>query len=323
MSMHFYTKTQIAKAGKRSGPRGPRRQTTKTYQRLSALSKTMGSALKVDLVGGITTFKDKISSEELAKAWAKGDYGHLFALIPWRELPADLAPALSKIETTVARAADFQLEKLPANINENLRFDVSNPGLRSYIQTRTGALVQGIQADAQLVLQDAITRSFTEALTPDEVADQIRGSIGLFPAQERALARYREGLVAQGVDPERIEVFADAYEERLLDWRCANIARTETRGAVNQGQLSIWKEGVNQGLIDRASAKKEWVVDGDPCDVCDPQDGVAVGLDEPWILSYRDGSVKYVQVPSEAHPSCLCGMELHFAEGETESEEEL
>lgn len=321
--MQFYALSYVAKAGKGGRRRsGPRRQVTNTYKRQSNLTKVMGNAIHLDLKSGITGFKQKVSSPELARAWAQGDYGKVMATIPWDLLPSHLNTVMESLGKTVGKAADMQLEALPPNVNERLRFDLSSPRIRTYIDSRTGALVTGIQAETQLIIQDAVARSFSETLTPKEVADQIKSSIGLTVGQERALANYRAGLIEGGSTVDNADELAGSYEGRLLDYRARTIARTETRNAVNNGQLAVWQEGANQGLIDREATAKEWVVDGDPCPVCEPMDGVQVGLDEAWVLTYPNGEIKYVQVPSESHPNCFCGMELRFSEEGTDQETE-
>lgn len=307
--MHFYAKTYVAKA-----KRGPKRRTTKTIDKMAPLSKRMGNAIRLDLIDGITTFKKKIPVELISEAWGKGDYAQVMAHIPWAVLPTDLAATLQGIATATAKAASLQIEALPPNINEHLRFDVSNPTIRNFLNSHSASLVTNIQADTQKVIQDAVARSFNEALTPRQVAEQIKGSIGLLPAHERALAKYREGLVAEKFAPARVEELAGAYEERLLDYRATTIARTETRAAITTGQLSVWREGANQGFFSRSSARKEWITAGDPCPACDPMDGVQVGLDDVWIVTYQNGETRAVQTPNESHPQCLCNMELHFGE---------
>lgn len=317
MSIVFYHTKRIEKAGKKSGPRRP---TTPAYQRLSKLARAMGASMRMDLVTGITTFKDRIAPEELAAAWRSGNYDKLFSLIPWQELPGDLTKAAERVKRTVRQAGEIALEKMPPNANRSLRFDVENPRIRGYINARTGALIVGIQGDAQKVVQDTIARSFTSALTPDDVARQIRGSIGLLPRQERALANYRAGLEAENLDPDKINLFAASYEDRLLDYRASTIARTETRAAVNQGQLSVWQEGVNQGFLDKRTTKKEWFTDGDPCPVCDPMDGRRVGLEESFTVTYADGSTEEIDAPP-VHPNCFCGVTLAFTDSTDEDGE--
>lgn len=305
--MRFFS--YISKARTKS----PKRQ-TKTTKKLDSLSKNMGTAVRLDFLNGIQTFKKKIPKSLLAEAWEKGDYHKIMAIIPWDALPGNLNAMMQHLGQVVGVAGNFQLEKLPPNINEKLRMDTSNLSITRYIDRKTGSLINGIQADAMRTVQDAITNSFTKAMSPRQVANEIKGSIGLLPAHENALENYREGLVQSGMPEAKVEKLAGDYEERLLDYRAMMIARTETQQAIQQGQMSVWQEGVRQGYI--TGGEKEWVVDGDPCDICVDMDGIKVGLDEPWIVEYPDGQVKNVFVPSETHPHCMCNMELHFAEQE-------
>lgn len=317
---HAHNVQKAARKG--GGPAGrPRRAVTNTYKKLTALSNRMGSAIQVDMVKGIKTFKKKVSADAIYDAWRTGNYERVMASIPWQALPEDLEDMTDGIGQTYGDAANFQIEKLPPQINQRLRFDTSNPMLKGFIQRRTGELIRGIQSDVQTTVQNAVARSFNEALTPRQVALQIKGSIGLLPQHERALANYRQSLMVGGVAPGRVEKLADQYENKLLDYRANTIARTETRFATNQGQLAVWHEGAKQGYIDKATAKKEWVVDGDPCETCEPMDGIKVALDDAWTLEYPNGDIKAVYIPTEAHPNCMCGMELHFddtAEGDDE-----
>jgi hypothetical protein len=319
LSLQFYS--TIAKASdKPPNKRKPRKRTkvTETQRRSEALQKFMSNAMRLDLVSGFRTFKKRVSAEALMGAWKSGDYSKLFAHIPWDKLPGDLGKANAAVARTAQKAGEMQLEILPPNINKKLRFDVENPVLRTYLQKRTAELVTRVNADTKTVIRDAVTRSFTTAVTPRQVADQIKGSIGLLPSHALAVEKYREGLVEAKVAPAQVEKLADAYADKLLDYRAMNIARTETRGAINQGQLSVWREGVNQGYIDRETAEKEWLVDGAPCPICEPMDGTRVGIDDAFEVTYPDGTVEYVQTPSEIHPSCQCSMALHFGETEIE-----
>lgn len=287
-------------------------RTTSHYRRNLALARRMGAAVSVDLFQGLTRFKKRISADALLQAWRTGDYHKIMTTIPWDKLPHDLEPAFRKIASSVDDSARLSIPRLPANPDVNLRFDITNPAVNRYITRRTGNLVVGIQSDTQKILRSAVQRTFTEALTPRDVADQIKSSIGLYPAQEVALRNHARGLQVRGYPPQNIQASSANYAERLLDQRAMTIGRTEVRNATNHGQLSMWKEAADRDLIDRTTAMKRWVVDGDPCERCIAMDGDAVPIDQPWVMD--DGTV--CEVPSDAHPNCECGMELEY-EGAT------
>lgn len=288
------------------------------YARTAALAARMGNAVSADLVTGIRTFKEKIDPDQLKSAWKKGDYSRLMREIPWSDLPEDIDPAFKGVRSSWGEAAGMSLKRLPPNVNERLRFDVSNPNLEQYISERTGSLVVGIQADAQEAIQTAVRRSFLFGATPDDVADQIKDSIGLLPRQETALRNYARGLQAKGYPLSNVQAYSADYADRLLDQRATNIGRTEVRQATNFGQLSMWQEAASQGLINPASTRKTWVTDASPCPECAEMEGTSVALDDVWTMS--DGTV--CDVPSDAHPGCFCGMVLTYGEAEATTQEE-
>ena len=312
MSATFHVKQSITKAKKPPKKIAANRKVTNTYKRQYNLSKQMANFMTIDLIKGITTFKKKIKPEALKAAWQAGDYTKVINHIPWDKLPEDFEPAFGDVKTAAHKGGLIQLEALPPNINANLRFDLSNPRIERYMNTRAGEMIKYVGDDAKATVRMAVQESFSKALTPREVASRIKGSIGLLPRHVTAVANFRDSLIAEGRAPAQVEKLAAAYEARLLDYRLRMIARTETRLAVNYGQLSVWREGIAQGLIDPATAGKRWVVDGNPCDTCTAMDGVVVGIDDAWIIEYEDGTTLAVDVPTEAHPHCYCGMELIF-----------
>lgn len=286
--------------------------TTRTYARLSALSKRMANAVHVDIYHGLSTFKKKVSASKLEEAYKSKSYGEIMAVIPWDDMYEDLDPAWQKLHGNFLEAAKLTVPSLPTPMKREMRFDTKNPNIKRYLDRQTGTLIVNIKQNTLDIVQAAVQRSFTQALSPKRVADQIKGSIGLYPRQEVALYNYTRGLQESGVKPEKILTLSSKYEDRLLNQRAMTIARTETRFATNNGQLSIWKQGANEGYINRNKAKKVWIVDGDPCPICEPMDGVAVGLDEMWILETGD----ICDVPTDSHPNCFCGMELDFGDEE-------
>lgn len=285
------------------------------YKRMDALTRRMGNAVSVDLNKGLTTFKKKISPEELMKAWSSGSYTAVLRHIPWYKLPDDLKDYSQLMDRTYTDSTDMALEALPPPINKNLRYDINNPRLRQYMQSHTGKLIEKVTNDMRLTVLDAVQNTFTKGWTPRTVAEHIKGSIGLDQRRATALANYRTTLESKNqFSQDKIDSMVARYSDDLLKQRAMTIGRTETRNATNDSQLSVWREGAQQGFIDKQKAKKVWVVDGNPCEICEPMDGVAVGIDDVWILDSGDA----VDIPSEAHPNCYCGMELDFGDDEDE-----
>lgn len=304
---HHSHKERIHKAGRK-------RKVSRTYKRVYALSQQMSRAVQVNFVRGVKTFKNRVSEAAVYNAWKSGDYQKIMQVIPWDKLPEDMEGIVNPLEKTMVKTGKNVIESLPAPIQEEFRFDTKNPEIRNYLSNRTGELVTDISKNTQAIIQNAVTRSFDQALHPSDVAGMIKGSIGLYPRLENAVENYRQGLLraktplSQG----RVAFLVDKYNDRLLNYRAMMIARTETRNATNTGQLNIWQQAAEQGLIDPHTAKKVWIVDGNPCEICDPMDGKKIGLYEYWTLS--NGLV--VDTPSESHPHCMCGMEIDYGDSE-------
>jgi hypothetical protein len=299
----FSVRDHVSKAKRKPWKR------TRTPHRLEALHQSMSGAVRVDLVRGLKTFKNRIDPEEVYRAWLSGDYWKTMDIIPWQELPGDLGKATEKLGETLGKASGFTIESLPPPVEDKLRFDMHNPRIRRYAERVSGKLVVNIEEDTRKFIASAVARKFDAAMTPRRVADIIRPQIGLLPRQTTALQNYRTMLEREGTGTKRLEKLVDDYHDKMLDSRSMTIARTETRMAENQGQQAVWDQAANQGLISR-EARRRWLVDGAPCEVCEPMDGEEVGLFEPWTIEYPDGSTENVMVPTESHPNCMCQMEL-------------
>lgn len=292
----FYEPKIIIRKAKR-----PKWKATRSKARLNALGNQMKSAITVDLKQGITTFKSKVDKEAVYQAWLSGTYDRIMTTIPFSDMGEDLSGATEAIAAGYTGFGEAGISMLPAPIQSELRYDVENPRIDRFISSRTGELVTNISNDTQTVIQDAVRRNFTEALDPRRVADRIVGSIGLLPQHALAVQNLERSMVAEGMPAPRISELTAQYEARLLDSRALIIARTETAYARNYGQLYVWQDAQNQGLLSTDS-QKVWNVSDDPCAlICDPMDGQSVGLAEAWVLP--DGDV--CDVPNEAHPNCF------------------
>ncbi len=86
--------------------------------------------------------------------------------------------------------------------------------------------------------------------------------------------------------------------------RAETIARTESMRAVHEGQRQLWRQGVEEGLLD-ADVKRAWITTPDDrlCPICEPLDGETAALDEDYV----DG----IAAPP-AHPNCRCTEGLAF-----------
>ena len=273
-----------------------------------ALTQQMGKVVQVNLLKGIKTWRDKISPDALHKAWQSRDYKKLEKVIPWDKLPSELKEVDGFEEKSLNKTAAFEIQGLPAPIKNNLRWDTKNPEITKYLDKQSGERITLIKDSTMETLRQSVKNTYDKGWTPRDVANSIKDNIGLLPQHARAVDNYRNGLISEGMKKDMAIELSSKYAEKLLNYRAMMIARTETRLANQYGQLSVWNAAKKQGLMD--GAKKTWVVDGNPCDICDPMDGVSVDIDDVWDLDTGDE----VDVPTESHPHCECNMVITFGD---------
>ena len=186
-------------------------------------------------------------------------------------------------------------------------FNFTSTGRRieEWIQVRGGELAVNL-SDLQLQAMRLIIRRYTVEmpLSPDELARVIRAVIGLTPKQAEAVVRFRENLLAEGVDLKKVEHQVGNYAGFLHRQRALRIARTELSFAYNYGQFEAIRQAKEKGYF-RGEVVKVWMTAEDErtCDFCGPLDGQVIGLEEtfPGLTE----KLPNIFTPP-AHPNCRC-----------------
>lgn len=161
-------------------------------------------------------------------------------------------------------------------------------------------------SDMQREAVKLIIRRYTVdmPLSADELARVLRPVIGLTPKQAAAVARYRENLLAEGLDPKKVAHQVGNYAGFLHRQRALRIARTELSFAYNYGQFEAIRQAQEQGYFG-GEVVKVWMTADDErtCDFCGPLDGQVIGLEEtfPGLTD----KLPNIFVPP-AHPQCRC-----------------
>ena len=276
--------------------------------KLEALSDKMASTVSLNLVKGIRTFKKRIPLDMLEESIKTNSIGHIIKNIPWQDSMEDIYPGFKTLEKSFEMSAMISREALPSQLQKNLRMDLSNPRYKNFISSRFDHLMRDLNEDTQKIVQRAIQRSLSKAKTPNQIANEIVDHIGLNDRQSIALMNYQSGLESKNVSPKKIEALTERYSNQLLKQRATTIARTEIQNANNRGQLAVWTEAQNEGLLNMDETFKIWQTDRSPCPSCKAMNGKKVKLNEKWVLS--DG--RTVDVPSENHPNCYCFQTLEL-----------
>jgi hypothetical protein len=132
--------------------------------------------------------------------------------------------------------------------------------------------------------------------------------VGLTPRQAEAVERLRARLTAEGRKPSSIERQVQAATRRALRLRAESISRTESITSAALGQDLLWRQAMQQGLLDRDRFRRIWIVTPDDrlCQrICGPIPGMNPGgvpLGVPFQTPI--GPVMYPAV----HPLCRCAV---------------
>lgn len=187
-------------------------------------------------------------------------------------------------------------------------FDVTNPRVTEWIRLHSAELVTEISEASRQAIRDLVARSYTEGIPAQTLARMIRQSIGLTTRQARAVANMRARMIADGKKAEMIEKATERYAARLLRRRAEMIARTELIKAETQGQLLLWQQQIEAGMLP-GDVRKEWIVTPDDrlCPLCQDMDGATVPVDSDFVGG-DDGP--------PLHPNCRCALRLVFAKAE-------
>lgn len=210
------------------------------------------------------------------------------------------------MESTASEAVGI-LERNP-KIRVVGAFDVTNPRVTEWIRAHSAELVTQIGADSRQAIRDLVAMAYQDGISAQALGRMIRQSIGLTTRQARAVARMRARMVADGKRADMIEAAAEKYAARLLRQRAEMIARTELIKAETQGQLLLWQQQIDAGMLP-ADVRKEWIVTPDDrlCPECQDFDGATVPVSSDFVGG-PDGP--------PLHPNCRCALRLVFAKVE-------
>lgn len=252
----------------------------------------------------ISTTVESFNSSGFATAYTAGSFGAAVNAFDWGEFGYRFSENRLALLQQMADTGAEEARQL-GRIVGRYAFDVTDQRATAWAVARSGELVVSVSDEMRQQVRTIITNSFVNQISVDEVGRQIKQSIGLFPrwanAVENSYQRNLTDLIQEGFTPREAQKMArelaDQYRNRLLTTRGMNIARTEIMSAANEGRRLAWEQAADEGLVDRATATKEWLAESDACPICDEVAGEVVGMDE----EFSNGE----EMPP-AHPSCRC-----------------
>jgi hypothetical protein len=283
-----------------------------TYAALHRVADRNVAPLARAFLAAFDRLRDMHSEDEWEQAVGRGTWSSLVADLERISFvkainPAELDPLADMLVNVAVDAGSAMISYQGldaagiATITNS--FTVVNPAAVYWAQNYAAQLVGGIVVESQDAIRGIISRAMAEGGAPRDTAQLIRHTIGLNQRQVSAIGNYRAGLVADGVDPARIERLVARKATRSLNDRALTIARTETMSAANHGQQLLWGEMRSRGLLD-PSMRKVFIaaLDDRLCPRCAAMDGQTV---EVIGGRFAEESGATAQMPP-IHPRCRC-----------------
>jgi len=298
-------------------------------------------------------FRKRVPVRDIADAIRRRDYHRAADAIAVPALQAELRHGFAAIASVhkesaergakeisaVARSARDRgrLRKDTASSDQPLdefAFDLYTDDVASTLRDYQDALISSLTDGERDNVFAAILAGVRAGETPDEIAIEIRDSVGLSDRQAQAVQNYRAMLEANDPDAlgralrddtfdnafqdaldsglalsgEAIDDMVDAYVDRALDYRAQMIAQTESVRAANLGLHDAYQQATDRGVFQQGATMRFWLTSMDEavCPICEGipyanQDGV--GLDDSF-----DSDDGPIEDPPQ-HPNCRCGVE--------------
>ena len=195
---------------------------------------------------------------------------------------------VSQLEQVYAAAGFSSAAALRSQTDTLFEFNAINARSVATLQTERLRLVREFNSQQRAATRILLEDAFTRGLAPIEQARVIRESISLSSSQARAVVNYRR-LLSEGTpgslgqvlerklrdkrfDPSvraaargdrvltsaQIDRMVVRYEERFVAFRARTIARTETVAAVGAGDLEMWNQAIESGVVDPQDVINEW-----------------------------------------------------------------
>lgn len=200
------------------------------------------------------------------------------------------------------------------------RFDLINPESVRYANEKLPKIVGAYREHARENIRDIVAEAVSGKYTAQDAARLIKDEIGLTRQYAKAVRNYREKLIAEGLQQDKVAKKVERYRDKLLRARAKTIARTEILQAQVAGQRALWIEAMNAGLFDKAKARLRWVTHHDErtCKLCVYLDGQEIPFNGKYTLKYDyiiDTAENAKKIEEQVdhpplHPNCRCTEEL-------------
>lgn len=283
-------------------------------------------AIAAAVTTGLKTMGAAIDAHDLASAIRRHDVQAIAGVLASPKVLDALKASYAPVADTFTTAAEVEATE---------KFG----GLVLYDPMQAAAALAGarqnfigsILGQSTQVVSDQLIGAVRAGADPEEVAEALRGVIGLTPRMARAVSNFRN-LLENGstdalrralrdkrydstvqswiegaeVDPTKVDAMVERYATRALMSRASTIARTQSLQATVSGIRDAYVQAVETGRLLESEVRRRWLVvlDERLCPVCGSipllNDFHGVGVNEPYKSIHGP-----IMAPL-AHPNCRC-----------------
>ncbi len=233
--------------------------------------------------------------------------------------------------------ADFVGKSLEVIVD----FDQTNVRAVSKMQLNRLRLIRGFTEEQRRATQEALVDGIQRGVNPRQAAREFRDSIGLTQNQQRAVNNYRSLLtsnsrealnrqlrdrrfdrtITRAIETDtpltstQINRMVSRYSERSLKHRSEVIARTEALRPVHEGSSEMYRQAIDEGVIDQQTLLRSWHTAGDDR-VRDSHGSFVedVGINEPFV-SGNGNEIMFpgdLNAPPDETIQCRCAVTTRF-----------
>jgi hypothetical protein len=217
------------------------------------------------------------------------------------KLDARLQPLAAELVKTWQAQAKNAAAVTAIGVSRDLSFTYINPESVVVAQREAAELISNISKEQKAAYRTMLVNATRAGTSVDDIARDLRRSIGLTKRQTVTLSRYTASL--DDLAPRARATLTDRMRARMIRSRAETIARTEAARFSNSAQQDVWQRGQEAGVISD-NAMRVWITTPDEllCPICEPMEGQEAATDAKFSSTY---SGEAFDAPP-AHPRCRC-----------------
>lgn len=221
------------------------------YLAVHKIADRLTPELRDAFLRGVLAMDGGIDQATLIAAVESGDMERAFAAIPFEAFTDSLKSGGGDVLLrAIAEAGASAALTLQDTHGLTITFDLTNPRAQQFAATQTATMVTEVTEGTKEAIRAIIERGFSEGLTPQQMAMEIRQVVGLTTRQMQAVVNFRGSLIADGITGDALDTRVGKYAQAQLQYRGTMIARQEclsgetvVDGAVILAVYRRWYDG--------------------------------------------------------------------------------